>query len=111
MGQAFGRLVVAHFVAYPVAFLWAVASVPILVPLHEETLFRFAEQAEMAAFLTNEMLLPAAVGFVFAHLVALPWAFAADARRGLRRYLVLGGGLVGLTLLVGASGWLWLLTR
>lgn len=111
MRHAFGRLLVAHFVAYPVAFLWAAASVPVLVPLYEETLFRFAEQAEMAAFLTNKMLLPAALGFVLAHAVALPWAFAADAHRGLRRYLVLGGALVGLTLLVGAGGWVWLLTR
>ena len=111
MKHAVGRLLVAHFVAYPVGFVWAAASVPALVHLREEALFRIAEEADMAAFLTGKMFGPAGVGFALAHLVALPWAFAADDRRGLRRYLLGVGAVAGLALLVGGASWLWLLLR
>ena len=76
-----------------------VASVPVLVPLYEETLFRFAEQAEMAAFLTNKMLLPAALGFVLARL-----GTAADGARKVTAAL----GLAGLLMPVGILGELYL---
>ncbi len=110
-GSAFARLMIGHMVAYPIAFLWAAASVPVLIWMFDEELFRIADEADMARFLTMKMLYPAALAALVAHGVALPWAFMKDETRGKRWFLWALGALAGVGLLFGAVGWAVLLLR
>lgn len=108
-GSAFARLMIGHMLAYPAAFLWAAASVPILIWLFDKELFRIADEADMAHFLTMKMIAPAALAALLVHAAALPWAFMNDETQGKRWFLWSLAGLVGVGLLVGAVGWLTLL--
>ncbi len=108
------RLMIAHMIAYPVAFVWATAAiVPSLATLSNEALALPAEQ------IANKVLwrvgAASLVVFALAHVTALPWARAradeAKARAGRRGYIAATVGLGATGIAAAAVAWGWLLTR
>ncbi len=111
-GQTLGRYVVAHVAAYPIAFLWAVASIPIAIHLSIHDLDALhGDMDAIGTLIVGRVALPAGAAFALPHAIALPWAFAREAAR-LRRPTWIGiGALAALGVLVGAASWLWLVLR
>lgn len=105
---------IAHMIAYAVAFVWAVAGiVPALVSLPGEALSRPVEEIKVQVLW--RVGVGVAVPFALAHAVALPWARAghdpARVARGRRLYVTSTAGLAVLGAIVSAVGWGWLITR
>lgn len=106
------RLAVAHFVAYPLAFLWAVAAIPVTIHLSIEDIDQLAgDMDKVGALIVHRVAWPAGAAFLAAHAAAIPWIVARDPKVGQRRTLL---GLAGIGLsgiLVGGASWLWLMLR
>jgi hypothetical protein len=108
------RLMIAHMIAYPVAFVWAAAAiVPALTTLSTDALALPADQiADKVLWRVGAAGL---VVFALAHLTALPWARARDdaARTpaGKRVYVAATSALGGAGVLAAVASWAWLLSR
>lgn len=104
------RLAVAHFLGYPIAFLWAVAAIPLTIHLHAAVLERL-EADQVGQYVVRRLLWPAGAAFALAHTTAIPWLVVRDPKRGLRLSLLSIGALAGVGAAFGAASWLWLLLR
>ena len=106
------RLAVGHFFGYPLAFVWAVASMPLTIRLHFERLSEIEHDTEaMGQLVVRLVAWPAGVVFVLAHLFALAWGLAQSKKRGQWVFLGGFGVLLGTGVLFGAGSWLWLYLR
>jgi hypothetical protein len=106
------RVVVAHVFGYPIAFLWAVAAIPLTIHLSVGSLDRLGGDLDSVGhFVLRRLAWPAGAGFLLAHLAAIPWIRAADAALGFRRCLAVLGALMGLGVIAGGASWSWLLLR
>ena len=110
--QALTRYVIAHVAAYPIAFLWAVASIPLAIHLSVHDLDALHDDMHaIGQLIVRRLAWPAAAAFVLPHAIAVPWAFGRDPAR-LRRPTWIGiGALTALGVLFGAASWLWLVLR
>lgn len=105
------RLAVSHFAGYPIAFLWAVAAIPLTIHLSARILDQIGDLDQIGKFVVRRLAYPAGTAFVLAHATAIPWIVAKDPKAGLRRTLLALGGLAGIGIVVGAASWLWLVLR
>ncbi|MFT3769058.1 MAG: hypothetical protein QM820_26760 [Minicystis sp.] len=106
------RVAVAHFAAYPIAFLWAVAAIPLTIHLSIGVLDQLDGDIDRVGHVVVRRLVwPAGTAFVLAHATAIPWLLARDPRQGMRRCLTGLGALAILGVLTGAASWLWLMLR
>lgn len=108
-----GRLMLAHLVAYPLAFAWAVACIPPAIALVPERILLEQPADAVVAIVLRSLLWPCVAVALVAHGVAIPWSFArpgADARAR-RVYLVTLAVLGAVALLGGGGAWLWLILR
>jgi hypothetical protein len=106
------RVAVAHFAGYPLAFVWAVAAIPLTIHLSVRDLDALGGDPDAVGHLVVRRLVwPAGAVFALAHGAALPWILARDARAGQRRCLAILGALGALGLLAGGGSWLWLMLR
>ena len=110
--QALTRYVIAHVAAYPIAFLWAVASIPLAIHLSIHDLDAMHDDMDaIGKLIVRRLAWPAGAAFAIPHAIALPWAFGRDPAR-LRRPTWIGIGALGaLGVLLGAASWLWLVLR
>lgn len=137
---AFGRLVLGHFIAYPVGFLAAMGAMPYAMILRERALNAAAggatssivkdvardmnlnpiEAAQVQILLEFSLWVSLAVLLVI-HLAAVPWAIGAarsakypadprPARRGLRAFVVLTATTTSVVALATLAGWVWVFT-
>lgn len=106
------RLAVAHFLGYPIAFLWAVAAIPLTIHLNAAALDAMGNDLDrVGQYVVRRLVWPSGTAFVLAHATAVPWLIARDPRRGQRRTLLALGALAALGVLSGGASWLWLLLR
>jgi len=105
------RLAVAHFVAYPIAFLTAVAAIPLAMYLHLEELERLGDANAIGMAAVRLVAWPAGIAFLLAHVSVARWAFGRDEVRGRRWFLRAVGALAGAIVLFGSASWLWLYLR
>jgi hypothetical protein len=104
------RGLLAHLAAYPIAFAWAVASIPLAIHLFVRDVDALHDDLPaIGQLITRRVAWPAGAAFVLAHLFALPWAFGArpEARApwiGIASLAVAG-------VVFGAASWAWLLVR
>lgn len=107
----FARVLLAHLVAYPIAFAWAVAAIPLLFPIYEDALIGLYEMQQVADFLLAKIAWFAALTFVLTHLAVIPWALAAPLDRGKRLFVISACALFSAAVVTGGVGWTWLLLR
>jgi hypothetical protein len=106
------RFVAGHIFAYPLAFVWAIASMPLAMHLHFDKLAPLEGQDQVIGeYVVRLVAWPAGVVFVLLHLCALVWAI--EQRREKSQWFFFGGfgGLLVTGILFGAASWLWLLLR
>jgi hypothetical protein len=105
------RCVLPHLAAYPIALLWAVASMPLTIHLFaRELLAQHDDVQAFGMFVVRRVAWPASVAFVLPHFLAIPWVFGRNP--GLwRRWTWVGiAALAALGLAVGGASWGWLLS-
>jgi hypothetical protein len=106
------RYVLAHITGYPIAFLWAMAAIPLTIQLSIRDLDALHDDMPaIGQLVVRRLLWPAAVVFALPHLFAIPWAFGRDPDRFRRRTWIAIGGLAAAGVLFGAVSWLWLFLR
>jgi hypothetical protein len=106
------RYVVAHVAAYPIAFVWALGSIPLAILLSFRDLEALNDDLPaIGQLIVRRVAWPAGVAFALPHLIAIPWAFGRErARQGRAAWMGIAGvGAAGV--LVGAASWLWLFLR
>ncbi len=106
------RLAVGHFFGYPLAFVWAIASMPLTIHLHFPRLAELESDPEaMGQAVVRLVAWPAGVVFVLSHLFAIAWGLAQGRKRG--QWIFFGGfGLIlGTGVLFGGASWIWLYLR
>jgi hypothetical protein len=106
------RYVLAHVASYPIAFLWAVAAIPITIHLlHRQLDALDDDMPAVGDFVVRRLAFPAGVAFTLPHLLALPWAFGRRPARFRRPAWIGIAALAAAGLAFGAASWLWLLLR
>lgn|GEM_PF-6209554 len=106
------RFVAGHIFAIPLGFLWAVATMPLIIHRSVRELLRLEGQDELIGQLIAwKTLWPATIVFVLLNICALAWALAQKNHRS--QWFFFGGFGVLLVsgVLLGAASWIWLLTR
>ena len=105
------RLIAGHFFAYPIAVVWAMASIPLAIHLYIREIDLLPDKAAVGQFVVRRVAWPAGIAFVLVHLTATLWAFAREPAAGFKRFIrsVAAIGIVGA--LVGLASWGWLLLR
>ncbi len=103
---ALNRFIAAHFIAYPIALIWAVGAIPlVLLTLSHDALYAGAEQA--SKIVVVRLAWPAGISFVLAHLTAIPWAMErGDASRKKKMFVLLDVALGAIGMVVGAIAWI-----
>ena len=108
------RYVLAHVAAYPIAFLWAMASIPLAIHLNERALFALDAAGDTRAvgmFVVHRVAWPAGAAFVLPHLFGIPWAFGKDLTRWSRPTWIGIGGVAAAGVVFGGVSWIWLFLR
>lgn len=106
------RFVAGHIFAYPLAFVWAVASMPLAMHLHFDTLAPLEGNDQVIGETVVRLVAwPALIAFVLLHLCALVWAIDQRREKSQLVFFVGFGVLLGTGILFGASSWLWLMLR
>lgn len=106
------RIAVAHFVGYPLAFLWAVAAIPLTIHLSAHALDQLGgDMDKVGHFIVRRLAWPAGAAFALAHMAAIPWIVARDPKAGMRRCLLVLAGIAAVGALFAAGSWLWLMLR
>src|SRR5579872_4464022 len=75
------RLLVAHVLAYPVAFAWAVGSIPVVAIAMASSAAAPLDDHAVAHIVLLRIAWPAILSFVLVHAAGAAWAFARDPRR------------------------------
>jgi hypothetical protein len=110
--RRFERYAIAYAAAYPIAFVWAAASIPLCIHIFfHELLDLQDDMPAVGRFVVHRIARPAAAAFALPHLVALPWAFGGEKPRWRRVALFGIGGEAIVGALFGAVSWLWLVLR
>jgi hypothetical protein len=105
------RFAIAHAAAYPVAFVWAAASIPLAIHVLFHDLLDLEDDTAVGRFVVTKLAWPAVVAFALPHLLALPWAFGGDDPRWRRLAFYGIGGEAAVGVLFGAVSWIWLMLR
>jgi hypothetical protein len=105
------RCLAGHIFAYPLAFIWAVASMPIVMHLNRMHLEDIAhDEKAMGDFILLRAAWPAGIAFVVMHVAAIVWALAQKHPKGHWAFFGGFGFALGGGILFGAASWIWLLT-
>ncbi len=106
------RYVLAHAIAYPIAFLWAMASIPLAIHLNIRAIDALHDDLPaIGDYVVRKLAWPAGVVFVLPHLLGLPWAFGRDPARWRRPTWIGIGAVAAVGVLFGGASWLWLFLR
>ena len=107
------RLLLAHALAYPVAFAWAIAAIPLSIVSLPDAVVMDGSVDTVVQIVLRKLAWPAFGVFVVEHLAAIPWARAdvSHAPRARRVFWIATGALASVALVVGGASWLWLVLR
>jgi hypothetical protein len=105
------RLMVGHFFAYPIAVVWAMASIPLAIHLFIHEIDLLADREAVGQFVVRRVAWPAGAAFLVVHLASTLWAFAADPALGFKRFLKAFAGIAAIGVLFGVGSWGWLMLR
>ena len=104
------RLIAGHVFAYPIAVVWAAASIPLAIHLFIHEIDLLPDKEAVGQLVVHRVAWPAGAAFVIVHLTAMLWAFAEDPALGFKRFIraVAGIAVVGAVFGLGSWGWLFL---
>lgn len=102
---------VGHVFAYPLAVVWAMASIPLAIHLFIREIDLLPDQQAVGQFVVRRVAWPAGAAFVAGHLTSLLWAFAAEPAPGFKRFLKAYAGIAAAGVLFGLGSWGWLMLR
>nr|AYM52566.1 hypothetical protein [Aetherobacter rufus] len=102
---------VGHVFAYPVAVVWAMASIPLAIHLFIDEIDLLPDEEAIGQLVVRRVVWPAGAAFVLVHLASLLWAFAADPALGFARFLKALAGTAAIGALLGIASWSWLMLR
>jgi hypothetical protein len=106
------RLALGHVAAYPLAFLWAVAAIPLTIHVfHGDIDASGGDPAVFARLVVVRLAWPAAAVFLVEHAVAIAWALGRDPARATRRFAWGTGALAAVGVVLGGASWAWLWLR
>ena len=106
-----GRLAAGHAFAYPVAVVWAMASIPLAIHLFIREIDLLHDKEAIGQFVVHRVAWPAGAAFVIVHLASLLWAFGADPVLGFKRFIRALAGIAAAGVLFGVGSWGWLMLR
>ncbi len=110
--RRFERYVLAHVASYPIAFLWAVASIPLAIQLSIRDIDALnQDMPAIGQLVVRRLAWPAGAVFALPHLFALPWAFGREPQRWRRRTWIGIAAVAGAGVVFGAGSWAWLFLR
>jgi len=105
------RFIAGHLFAYPLAFVWSVASMPLVTHLNFAQLDGIAHNDKaVGEFVLRRVAWPAGIAFVLLHIVALIWAIAQKHPHAQWAFFGGFGIILASGILFGAASWIWLLT-
>jgi hypothetical protein len=105
------RIFIAHLVAYPIAFAWALGSIPAVIVGVVTVVGTNLDDADVAHRVLVRVLWPFIGSAVLAHLAGVVWGLDRNEKRGKRIFVVSMAALGGIPVLVGGGSWIWLMTR
>jgi len=105
------RIFMAHGLAYPIATVWAFASVPVFVMNVAAEVGITLDDETVAHRVLLRVAWPTIASFVLVHLAGVLWAFDSNEDRGRRVFRVTLAGLFVIPVVVGGVSWIWLMTR
>ncbi len=105
------RLIAGHFFAYPIAVVWAAASIPLAIHLFIHEIDLLPDKEAIGQLVVHRVAWPAGAAFVLVHVSAALWAFAADPALGFKRFIRAVAGIAILGVGFGAASWGWLMLR
>ncbi len=105
------RLVAGHFFAYPIAIVWAAASIPPAIHLFIHEIDLLPDKEAVGQFVVHRVAWPSGAAFVIVHLTAALWAFAEDPALGFKRFIRGVAGIAVAGVLFGLGSWGWLMLR
>lgn len=106
------RYILAHVAAYPIAFVWAAACIPIAIQLSLRDIDALNDDLHaIGQLVVRRLAWPAGVAFALPHVIALPWAFGPERARRARATWLCIAGVAVTGILVGAASWGWLFLR
>lgn len=100
-----------HVFAYPVAVVWAMASIPLAIHLFIDQIEQLPDKEAVGQLVVRRVAWPALAAFVVVHLASTLWAFAEDPALGFKRFIRALAGVAALGALFGLGSWGWLLVR
>jgi hypothetical protein len=100
-----------HFFAYPIAVVWAMASIPLAIHLFIHEIDLLPDKEAIGQFVVRRVAWPAGAAFVVVHLASMLWAFAGDPARGFKRFIRALAGIAAAGVLFGLGSWGWLMLR
>lgn len=105
------RFIAGHLFSIPLGFVWAVASMPLIIHRNFHELLRMEGQEQIIGeFIAWKTLWPGVVVFVVLNVCSFIWAVTQRTPRS--HYVFFGGfGIILASgVLVGAASWIWLFT-
>lgn len=105
------RFIAGHLFSIPLAFVWAVAAIPLIIHRNFKQLLQMEGQDKtIGDFIAWQTIWPGIAVFVLLNICAFIWGIAQ--RHPKSQYIFLGGFGVILAsgVLFGAASWIWLLT-
>jgi hypothetical protein len=105
------RLFAGHFFAYPIAVVWAAASIPLAIHLFIHEIDQLEGKEAIGQLVVHRVAWPAGAAFVLVHVSAGLWAFAGDPAVGFRRFIRAIAGIAIVGAVFGAASWGWLMLR
>jgi hypothetical protein len=110
-GKFILRLFVAHGLAYPISFAWALGSMPAFIVWIVSKVGTTLDDAVVGRWVLMDVCVPAATAFLLAHGAGLWWGLDGDEARGRRRFLRTMALLGGVPVVFGGASWIWLMLR
>ena len=105
------RLMVGHVFAYPVAVVWAMASIPLTIHIFIREIDQLTDKEGMGQFVVYRVAWPAGAAFVLVHLASALWAFAPEPALGFKRFIKAFAQIAAAGVLFGLGSWGWLMLR
>lgn len=105
------RFIAGHLFSIPLGFVWAVASMPLIIHRNFEALVRMQDSEKMMGeFIAWKTLWPGVAVFILLNICSLIWGLAQQHPKSHYVFFAGFGFILASGVIVGAASWIWLYT-